>query len=169
MLWFYYSTQDLDSQILNRIEYNNLKIDKNAKRNFNSYALNYEKKTHNVLCLISNWSIKMRSIFHIFFTSNFEINLILMDKIKILSNLCFTAFDMHIAWKCPTVHNYMRWYTTTVRVIAPSPLPDQVVRVYVIAICPAQMTWLNICNTGKRDEWNPEMSNKPSDFILNKL
>lgn len=102
------------------------------------------------------------------FTSNFEINLILMDKIKILSNLCFTAFDMHIAWKCPTVHNYMRWYTTTVRVIAP-PLPDQVVRVYVIAICPAQMTWLNICNTGKRDEWNPEMSNKPSDFILNKL
>lgn len=123
MLWFYYSTQDLDSQILNRIEYNNLKIDKNAKRNFNSYALNYEKKTHNVLCLISNWSIKMRSIFCIFFTSNFEINLILMDKIKILSNLCFTAFDMHIAWKCPTVHNYMRWYTTTVRVIAPLPPP----------------------------------------------
>lgn len=44
VLWFYYSTQDLDSQILNRIEYNNLKIDKNAKRNFSSYALNYEKK-----------------------------------------------------------------------------------------------------------------------------
>lgn len=117
MLWFYYSTQDLDSQILNRIEYNNLKIDKNAKRNFNSYALNYEKKTHNVLCLISNWSIKMRSIFHIFFTSNFEINLILMDKIKILSNLCFTAFDMHIAWKMPhstqshaLIHHYRASY-----------------------------------------------------------
>lgn len=48
---------------------------------------------------MSNFKLvkKMRSIFCIFFTSNFEINLILMDKIKILSNLCFTAFDMHIA------------------------------------------------------------------------
>lgn len=69
----------------------------------------------------------------------------------------------HITQLHALIHHYRASYCP------PPPLPDQVVRVYVIAICPAQMTWLNICNTGKRDEWNPEMSNKPSDFILNKL
>lgn len=48
---------------------------------------------------MSNFKLVNKNAKHFsyLFTSNFEINLILMDKIKILSNLCFTAFDMHIA------------------------------------------------------------------------
>lgn len=59
----------------------------------------------------------MWSIFYIFFISNFEINLILMDKIKILLNLCFIVFDMYIVWKCFIVYNYMCWYIIIVWVI----------------------------------------------------